>query len=420
LGVFDLFRHPAIGFALGCEPDMLRGTGPPGNTPAAQPPHPPAPNEDFDPMISAPRNAIAAPALASRAMAAAMPGRPDGAAAWQQVLKAAVRDPRQLCRLLELPAELEEPAIRAARQFGLFVPGPYLDRIRRGDPGDPLLRQVLPLEDELSAVAGYTPDPVGDLAAQTAPSLLHKYRGRALIVATGACAVHCRYCFRRHFPYGESPGAAEAWQPALDQIAADGSLHEVILSGGDPLVLVDSLLSELAERIAAIPHVTRLRIHTRLPVMIPQRVDASLLHWLRGTRLAPIVVIHANHPAELEGPAAAAIGRLVDAGVPVLNQAVLLRGVNDNIEALAGLSERLVDLRAIPYYLHQLDRVAGAAHFEVPVARGLLLMKQLRARLPGYAVPRYVREVAGRPYKIPLEFADDEEKKPEMNENKRK
>ena len=194
-----------------------------------------------------------------------------------------------------------------------------------------------------------------------------------------------------------------AWQPALEAIAADESIHEVILSGGDPLVLVDSLLAELAERLAAIPHLRRLRVHTRLPIMIPQRIDAALLGWLRGTRLAPIMVIHANHPAELEGPAAAAIGRLVDAGVPVLNQSVLLAGVNDDLDVLAALSERLIDLRAMPYYLHQLDRVAGAAHFEVPPARGLELLAGLRRRLPGYAVPRYVQEVPGEPHKAILE-----------------
>ena len=284
---------------------------------------------------------------------------------WQQELKDAVRDPRQLCRLLELPAEFEAAAVRAAAEFPLFAPRPFLAQIERGKPSDPLLRQILPLEAELSSPPGFTADPVGDLAARKAPSLLHKYRGRALLITTGACAVHCRYCFRRHYPYSESqtPRSAAAWQPALDSIAADTSLREVILSGGDPLVLVDSLLADLAERLAAIPHVARLRIHTRLPLMIPQRIDGPLLRWLRGTRLTPIMVIHANHPAELQGPAAAAIGRLVDAGVPVLNQSVLLRGVNDDPDVLAALSERLIELRAMPYYLHQLDRVARSGPF---------------------------------------------------------
>jgi EF-P beta-lysylation protein EpmB len=323
---------------------------------------------------------------------------------WQQEMKDAVRDPRQLCWLLELSAEFEAAAVRAAAQFPLFAPRPFLANVERGNPRDPLLRQILPLEAELSSEPGFSTDPVGDLASRKAPGLLHKYNGRALLITTGACAVHCRYCFRRHYPYSESqaPRSAAAWQPAIDAIAADASLREVILSGGDPLVLVDALLAELADRLAAIPHVARLRIHTRLPVMIPQRIDGPLLRWLRGTRLTPIMVIHANHPAELQGPAAAAIGRLVDAGVPVLNQSVLLRGVNDDADVLAALCERLVELRAMPYYLHQLDRVAGAAHFEVNTARGVELIAELRRRLPGYAVPRYVRETAGESSKTPL------------------
>jgi EF-P beta-lysylation protein EpmB len=222
------------------------------------------------------------------------------------------------------------------------------------------------------------------------------------MVTTGACAVHCRYCFRRHFPYDESPKSPQAWTAALDAIEADEGVHEVILSGGDPLTLVDRSLAELARRIAAIGHVRRLRIHTRLPIMIPQRVTPELLQWLTATRLAPVVVIHANHAAEIQGDAATAVRRIVAAGIPTLNQAVLLRGVNDSADVLADLSERLLDLGVIPYYLHQLDRVAGAAHFEVPVVEGLQIMEELKRRLPGYAVPRYVREVAGERYKMPL------------------
>ncbi|HEV2971523.1 MAG TPA: EF-P beta-lysylation protein EpmB [Pirellulales bacterium] len=322
--------------------------------------------------------------------------------AWQNAMKEAVRDPRELCRLLGLPDEFVRPAIRAARLFPLFAPRSYIERIEPGNPHDPLLRQILPLEAEEYSPAGFTDDPVGDLAAAKAPGLLHKYHGRVLLVTTGACAVHCRYCFRRHFPYEQSPPSAAAWSESIRVVAADESIREVILSGGDPLTVVDPLLAELAERLAAIPHVARLRIHTRLPIMIPERINDDLLDWLRGTRLTPIVVIHANHPAELQGTAADAVGRLVDAGIPVLNQSVLLRGVNDDLETLVALSERLVDLRAMPYYLHQLDRVTGAAHFEVPIARGLELMEGLRARLPGYAVPRYVQEQAGWPHKIPL------------------
>ena len=220
-----------------------------------------------------------------------------------------------------------------------------------------------------------------------------------LAITTGACAIHCRYCFRRHYPYSESPKSPDDWQPAIDRIAADRSIDEVILSGGDPLTLVDGHLAELAARIARVGHVHRLRIHTRLPIVIPQRVTDELLDWLRGTRLTPIVVVHANHPQEIDDATAAALSRLVDAGIVVLNQSVLLHGVNDNAEALIGLSRRLVDLRVMPYYLHQLDRVRGAAHFEVPISRGVELIELLRRALPGYAVPRYVQELAGEPHK---------------------
>jgi len=215
--------------------------------------------------------------------------------------------------------------------------------------------------------------------------------------------VHCRYCFRRHFPYTAEPRWAEAHNAALEHIARDSSIQEVLLSGGDPLTLVDSHLSDLARRLSDIPHLRRLRIHTRLPIMIPQRVTDELCAWLTGTRLTPIVVVHANHPAEVDRPVAAALGKLIDAGIPVLNQAVLLRGVNDDANVLVELSQRLIDMRVIPCYLHQLDRVAGAAHFEVPTARGIELVRQMRRRLPGYAVPRYVQEVPGELSKIVLE-----------------
>ncbi|HEY5313082.1 MAG TPA: EF-P beta-lysylation protein EpmB [Pirellulales bacterium] len=323
-------------------------------------------------------------------------------ARWQEVLKSAIRDPLELCRRLRLPPQYHEPARLAAGDFSVFVPPGYLERIEPGNPHDPLLRQVLPLAEEGHDPPGYQPDPVGDLAAQRAPGLLGKYAGRVLMVATGSCAVHCRYCFRRHFPYSAGPRSVESWQPALDAIAAESGTREVILSGGDPLMIVDGMLAQLAGRLAAIEHVRRLRIHTRLPIMIPERVNDELLAWLTGTRLAPVMVVHANHPAEIDRHVAAALRRLVAAGMPVLNQAVLLRGVNDQADALAELCERLVELGVMPYYLHQLDRVAGAAHFEVPEAEGLKLLAELRRRLPGYAVPRYVREQPGELHKSVL------------------
>jgi EF-P beta-lysylation protein EpmB len=308
----------------------------------------------------------------------------------------AIRDPAELCRLLGLDGSLGTAAESVGGSFPLLVPRTLLSRICPGNPQDPLLVQVLPRPAERAEVPGYRTDPLDEAGATCRPGLLRKYRDRCLMVTTPRCAVHCRFCFRRHYPYQASPKVPADWEPAFEQVAADGSIHEVILSGGDPLALPDEQLAQFAGRLAEIPHLRRLRLHTRLPVMIPQRVTGRLLGWLRGTRLTPIVVIHVNHPAEIDQPVAAALGRLIDAGIPLLNQAVLLRGVNDRVEVLVKLCQRLVDLRVMPYYLHQLDRVAGTAHFEVPEATGVRLIQELRARLPGYAVPRYVRETPGR------------------------
>lgn len=289
--------------------------------------------------------------------------------------------------------------MRSQGGFRLLVPRPYLRRIRLGDPTDPLLLQVAPQSRECVSLPGFLDDPVGDGDAQCAPGLLWKYAGRILMVATGACAVHCRYCFRRHYPYEDLPPQRQKWAETLEFLRRHPDVHELILSGGDPLMIDDRSLGELVELLATVPHLRRLRIHSRLPVMIPQRVTGALLQLLRGQRFASIVVVHVNHPAEIDADVAAALGRLVDAGIPVLNQAVLLRGVNDSADVLAALCERLVDLRVMPYYLHQLDRVAGAAHFEVPEPEGHALVAELRRRLPGYAVPRYVRETAGGEHK---------------------
>lgn len=314
---------------------------------------------------------------------------------WQEELKTALRDPLQLINVLGLASELATQAQRAAKAFGLFAPRGYIARMRHGDPHDPLLRQVLPLDMEMQPVEGFVSDPIDEASATLQPGLLQKYRSRALLVTTGACAIHCRYCFRRHFPYSEGPRSPSAWEPALERIAADESIDEVILSGGDPLTLVDEHLAELAQRIARIEHVQRLRIHTRLPIVIPSRVTDLLLAWLTSTRLTPIVVVHANHAQELDAEVLAALARLTGHGIPLLNQAVLLKGVNDDVETLVQLSQALVNARVMPYYLHQLDRVAGAAHFEVPIERGRQLIAELRGRLPGYAVPRYVIEQPG-------------------------
>jgi len=321
---------------------------------------------------------------------------------WQRDLRLAVRDARELCRRLNLPAEMADAATSGAEQFPVFVPPAYLQRIVLGEPNDPLLRQVLPLAAEGATHPGFSTDPVADRQAAIGPGVLQKYAGRALLITTGACAVHCRYCFRRHYPYQEIPHSDTAWDNALETIAQDTSITEVILSGGDPLMLVDTTLAALTEKIAAIGHVQRLRIHSRLPVMIPSRINAELLSWLSGTRLTPIVVIHANHAREIDAKVIQAQDRLRTAGVTLLNQAVLLRGVNDSVAAQADLSKRLIEVGVVPYYLHQLDRVAGAAHFEVPLERGKQIIEQLRATLPGYMVPRYVQEVPGELNKVIL------------------
>lgn len=321
---------------------------------------------------------------------------------WPQSLARAIRDPAELLDRLNLPASLLPGAEQGGEAFPLLVPVSYLERMRPGDPNDPLLRQVLPIAEELRTVPGFQLDAVDDAAARRAPGLLHKYEGRALLMVARQCAVNCRYCFRRHYPYRDEPASIDDWQPAFDTLAADSTIHEVLLSGGDPLLLSNNRLLRFLERLEAIPHLRRLRIHSRLPIVLPDRVDEGLLHLLRGTRLTPIMIVHANHPNEIAGDCAAALRTLVRQGITTLNQSVLLRGINDEADVLAELSERLIDLGVLPYYLHQLDRVQGTSHFEVPADRGLELIESLRRRLPGYAVPRYVREIAGEPGKTPL------------------
>jgi EF-P beta-lysylation protein EpmB len=314
---------------------------------------------------------------------------------WQEEMKVAFRDPVTLCNHLGLADSWLPGAIAASEQFPLFVTRPYVERMEKGNPADPLLRQVLPLGEELAIVPGYSTDPVDDAAAVAAPGLLQKYAGRALMITTGACAVHCRYCFRRHFPYSESPTGFADWQPALDAIRKDKSLDEIILSGGDPLTLTDAKLSQLICAIDQISHVTRLRIHTRLPIFIPNRVTDAFVELLRSLRSTPVIVLHCNHANEIDAGVAVGVKKLRQAGAMLLNQAVLLRGVNDNTEVLANLSKKLATLRVQPYYLHQLDRTQGAAHFEVPISVGRELMRKLGATLPGYLVPKYVQEIPG-------------------------
>lgn len=314
------------------------------------------------------------------------------ACSWQQEMRSAIRDVAELCGLLHLPAALTDEIAGAVASFPLFVPRPYLSRIELGNPNDPLLRQILPVAAETQNIPGFSPDPVGDQAAVRAPGLIQKYPGRALLITATACAVHCRYCFRREFPYSQTPHTIRQWQPALDWLLDNDTIEEIILSGGDPLTLVDERLEELIGQLISIPHIKRLRIHSRLPIMIPQRITTRLVDLLAKNRLATFFVVHSNHANEIDDQVATAIARLIDAGIPVLNQAVLLKGVNDSLEALVDLSRRLIDLRVMPYYLNQLDRVSGASHFEVPIAEGLRLVEAMRASLPGYAVPSYVMD----------------------------
>ncbi|HEY3643863.1 MAG TPA: EF-P beta-lysylation protein EpmB [Gammaproteobacteria bacterium] len=321
---------------------------------------------------------------------------------WQTDMAEAVRDPRELLALLDLGPEWLEPARKAAAAFPLRVPRAFLARMAKGDPADPLLRQVLPLGEELADVPGFVSDPVGDMPSVAAKGLLHKYRGRVLLITTGACGVHCRYCFRRHFPYSEENARSGEWQEALDYLRGDSSINEVILSGGDPLSLSDERLAGLVRSLEDVPHIKRLRLHTRQPVVLPSRVDEGLLAWLKACRLQKVIVLHANHAREIDSAVAEACSRLRAAGATLLNQTVLLRGVNDSADALSELSEALFAAQVLPYYLNLLDPVAGAAHFDVPEAEALALMERLRGRLPGYLVPRLVREVPGAPSKMPV------------------
>lgn len=333
---------------------------------------------------------------ASHAARLSPPG-PDWRALWRE----AVTDPAELLALVGL-AHLADRLPAEDAGFSVRVPRGFVARMRQGDPQDPLLLQVLPQLAELDVVPGFSTDAVGDMAARSAQGVLHKYDGRALLIASGSCAINCRYCFRRHFPYGEEMAAAGQWRKALEHVRQDTSIRELILSGGDPLSLATSKLEELTRRLAELPHVIRLRIHTRLPVVLPERIDDAFQRWLADLPLQKVVVLHANHANEFDAGVDAACARLRDAGATLLNQSVLLAGINDNDAALAALSERLFAAGVLPYYLHQLDRVQGAAHFEVGDSRALALVEALRERLPGFLVPKLVREVGGEASKRPL------------------
>ena len=321
---------------------------------------------------------------------------------WQRDLALAFTSVDQLIEFLGLSPERIPLLDRQPGPFRLLVPRGFAALMRPGDAHDPLLCQVLPITSESLPAAGFRLDPVGDGPATSSPGLLRKYAGRALLMAHGGCAIHCRYCFRRHFPYTDLGPSGPRVRIAIAQIQADATLREVVLSGGDPLMLSDEALAPLISRLCAIPHLQRLRLHSRLPVVLPSRITDRLCALLGGLHLPVVVVIHANHARELGDGAHAGLKALKMAGVTLLNQSVLLSGVNDSVDALAELCERLFDCGVLPYYLHQLDRVQGAAHFSVPDPTALSLMDALRRRLPGYLVPRLVRELEGAPCKQPL------------------
>lgn len=317
---------------------------------------------------------------------------------WKQILRSNVRTVEQLCQLLELDQQQRDCLLEQPK-FPLNIPRRLVDKMAKGSIDDPLFKQFVPLRQEREKLPGYSPDPLTERGScRKGSKLLHKYFGRALLVATGACAVHCRYCFRQHFDYGEEAGFEEE----LAQLHQDSSIEEVILSGGDPLSLSERPLGTLLEAIGSIPHVRRIRFHTRFPVGIPERIDDLLCQQLYRLRQRVIFVFHINHPREIDEDHFRHFGMLLDQGVLLLNQAVLLRGINDTGELLKELCLKLIDGGVLPYYLHQLDRVEGAAHFEVPIGKGKELMRWLATQLPGYALPRYMQEVPGELHKITL------------------
>lgn len=321
---------------------------------------------------------------------------------WQSLWRNSIRDPKELLQVLGLQGFEGLLSPQAEQQFAMRVPRGFAAKMRYGDINDPLLRQVLPVLDEQIQSPGFNIDAVGDLAARQQTGVLHKYHGRALLVTTGSCAINCRYCFRRHFPYSEETAAANQWQAAIDYLANDTSISEVLLSGGDPLSLSTAKLNNLTQQLAPLTHIKRLRFHTRLPIVLPERIDDEFIAWLGTLPYQLVFVLHVNHANELDESVALAVVRLKQAGVTVLNQSVLLKGVNDSEEALVSLSEALFQCGILPYYIHQLDKVQGAAHFEVPLAKAKALHAELMRRLPGYLVPKLVQEIAGQAHKTAI------------------
>lgn len=321
-------------------------------------------------------------------------------ARWQAQLRTAWRDPPALLRHLgHDPGHFE---LASGGVFPFLVTEAFAARMTPGDRDDPLLRQVLPLTDEDLEMPGFGPDPVGDPASRAVKGVLHKYRGRALLITTGACPIHCRYCFRREFDYAGDALSGTALAEAVDYIAATPDVEEVILSGGDPLTLGNDKLRRLTDALSVVPHYRCLRIHSRMPVTLPARIDDAFIEWLEKLDRQVVMVVHANHANEFDQAVSRALSRMRQAGATILNQAVLLAGVNDTVPALARLMKAGFEAGAVPYYLHLLDRVSGSAHFEVGRDRAVALMDELREQLPGYLVPRLVEERAGTASKLPV------------------
>lgn len=317
---------------------------------------------------------------------------------WKQILRNNFTHWEKLADYLELSSE-QRSHILTQPSFVLNLPLRLAQKITKGTLEDPLLKQFLPLKVEKNPTLGFVQDPVGDHLCRKESKLLHKYEGRVLLVCTSACAMHCRYCFRQNFDYETQN---KLFKKELEIITEDPSIHEVILSGGDPLSLSDHILEELLEAISAIPHIQRIRFHSRFPIGIPERIDASFIHLLKKLRPQIWFVIHTNHPKELDAEVLSHLHLLKNIGVILLNQSVLLKGVNDSVEILVELCEKLVNHGIFPYYLHQLDRVQGAAHFEVAEEKGKELIQEIAKYLPGYAVPKFVKELSGEPYKTPI------------------
>lgn len=313
---------------------------------------------------------------------------------WQKILAQGFSSVESLLHFLQLPQELGSSF--AEKEFKTRVPQRFVNRMQVGNPHDPLLLQVLASGRELALQENYSADPLQEKAANPLQGLIHKYQGRVLLILTGACAINCRFCFRRHFPYAENNPGRVNWKNVFHQLAEDKSIHEVILSGGDPLLAPDAQFEWLFSELMEIKHLKTLRIHTRIPVVLPERIQDSFLLLLEKLPLRKVVVLHVNHPNELDDSVYDACQKLKQANCHLLNQTVLLKDVNNDSAILTALSEKLFDYGVLPYYLHCLDKVAGAAHFDMPMEESLALFHQLQNQLPGYLVPRLVREEAGK------------------------